>query len=69
MSEKKTGFVIDQVGEETWTWSLLDRSGEVLARAGRGYKTRQRAQIAIASTRLCARESEVPTRPDAQRIE
>jgi len=58
--QAETGFVIDQVGEE-WTWALLDHNGDVLARAGKGYESRQEAQIAIASTRIHARESEVPT--------
>lgn len=67
-AEEETGFVIDKVGEDTWTWALLDASGSVLARAGRGYESRQEAQIAIASTRIHARESEVPTSASAQTI-
>lgn len=61
MSDETAGFVIDQVDGQTWTWTLLDHNGDVLARAGRGYESRQEAQIAIASTRIHARESEVPT--------
>ena len=58
--DPETGFVIDQVGEETWTWVLLDHNGDALARAGRGYDSRQEAQVAIAATKIAAREHEVP---------
>lgn len=58
----ESGFVIDKVGEGTWSWALLDHNGTVLARSGRGYETRQDAQVAIASTRIAARESDVPVR-------
>jgi len=57
----ETGFVIDKVGEETWTWALLDQNGNVLARAAKGYDSCQEAQVAIASTRIHARNSDVPT--------
>ena len=60
--DTETGFVIDRVGGETWTWVLLDHNGDVLARAGRGYDSRQDAQVAIAATRISAREGEVPAK-------
>lgn len=59
------GFSIDQVpgrkGEDVWTWTLVDKTGEVLARAGQGYESRERAQVAIAQTQIASREFEVPT--------
>lgn len=63
-AQAETGFVIDAVrqgGRTQYTWALLDHNGDVLARAGRAYESRQEAQIAIASTRIQARESDVPT--------
>mgnify|MGYP002338706061 CR=1 FL=1 len=55
-------FVIDEVpGSDQYTWCLLGTHGEVLARAPQAYDTREEAQVAIASVRLAARESEVPT--------
>jgi uncharacterized protein YegP (UPF0339 family) len=59
----QSGFVIDEVpgsDDPRFTWCLLDRRGDVLARAPRAYETRQEAQVAIAEVKLAARESDVP---------
>jgi len=63
------GFVIDEVpgGDSTeprYTWCLLDRRGDVLARAPEAYGTREEVQVAIAKVKLCARSSDVPTHSD-----
>jgi hypothetical protein len=61
MSSNQSGFVIDNVPGGGHTWCLLDRHGDVLARAPRAYDTEQKAQIAIAEMKIGAREGEVPT--------
>jgi len=61
MCSNQSGFVIDKVPLGGYTWCLLDRHGDVLARAPRAYDTEQEAQIAIAEMKIGAREGEVPT--------
>jgi len=60
------GFVIDEVPAtgDRYTWCLLDRRGDVLARAPEAYGTREEAQVAIAEVKMCARSSDVPTHTD-----
>jgi len=60
------GFVIDEVPGtgERYTWCLLDRRGDVLARAPQAYGTREEAQVAIAEVKMGARSSDVPTHSD-----
>jgi len=61
--DTETGFVIDQIDEDTWTWSLLGPNEEVLARCGKGFATKEDAQVAIVSVKIAAREHEVPADP------
>jgi len=65
--ETDPGFYIDQVPgpkgdvkSPEWTWALIGPQGETLARAGRAYPTKEDAQVAIAATKIEAREHEVP---------
>jgi len=60
------GFVIDEVPgkDDRYTWCLLDRRGDVLARAPKAYGTREEAQVAIAEVKMGARSSDVPTHTD-----
>ena len=60
-TDTETGFVIDKVPGGGYTWTLLDHRGDVLARAGHAYPTKQDAQLAIAETQIASREHDVPT--------
>lgn len=63
------GFVIDEVpGSGTdpdYTWALLDRRGDVLARAPEAYPTVEEAQIAIAEVQLYAPDADIPHKGNA----
>jgi len=63
----QSGFVIDEVPSgcgTRYTWCLLDRHGDVLARAPQAYDTPEEAQVAIAEVIIGARENEVPDTTD-----
>jgi len=64
-----SGFVIDEVPgtgpNPKYTWTLLDRRGETLARAPRAYPSVQEAQVAIAETQLYAADADIPQTGDA----